>query len=145
MSDRNMRNLRPDAGAAESRPDLMKDILPGGGSDDLDNLLASLADDVPDMPADFHAGWTAAVAEEAGIGAQSGASASPRAEEIRSMTKETENGMQSGAPAGSRTEKIQSVAKEAKSGAPAGSQQRETQSAGKIRRLPAACRRQVRS
>ena len=143
MSDRNMRNPRPDAGAAESRPDLMKDILPGGGSDDLDNLLASLADDVPDMPADFHAGWTAAVAEEAGIGAQSGASASPRAEEIRSMTKETENGMQSGAPAGSRVEGVQTIAKAAESGAPAGSQQRETQSAGKIRRLPAAWSRLI--
>ena len=143
MSDRNMRNPRPDAGAAESRPDLMKDILPGGGSDDMDNLLASLTDDVPDMPADFHARWTAAVEEEAGIGAQSGASASPRAEEIRSMTKETENGMQSGAPAGSRVEGVQTIAKAAESGAPAGSQQRETQSAGKIRRLPAAWSRLI--
>ena len=32
---------------------------------DLDQLLDELADDVPEMPADFHARWTAAVAAEA--------------------------------------------------------------------------------
>ena len=35
MSDRNMRNLRPDAGAAESRPDPMNNNLPGGEPENL--------------------------------------------------------------------------------------------------------------
>ena len=107
MSDRNMRNQLPGAGTAESRPDLMKDILPGGGSDDLDNLLVSLADDVPDMPADFHARWTAAVASEAGNCTQSGVPAGPQAEGIQAAASEAGSDAQGEAPARIWSEKAQ--------------------------------------
>ena len=178
MSDRNMRNPRSDAGAAESRPDpmnnnllggepenllheavpggepdaLLQKSLSGGGPDDLDTLLASLADDVPDMPADFHARWTSAVASEAGNCTQSGVPAGPQAEGIQAAASEAGSDAQGEAPARIWSEKAQmSVLHGAENDVSAGFQSDETQPAataerkpaGKIRRLPAAWSRLI--